>query len=104
MTGITAGTPRKGFRVACQAGAHGGSERREDPFVPLAEMNRAENAGFRFTRFGGLGAAFATVVSYAASAYILNAFDRRTRVIFRMQTEAVFLRALFPARAADAAR
>ena len=59
---------------------------------------------FLIPRFGGLGAAFATVVSYAASAYILNAFDRRTRVIFRMQTEAVFLRALFPARAADAAR
>lgn len=50
-------------------------------------------------RWGGLGAAVATVVSYGLSAYVLNAFDRRTRVIFRMQTEAILLRALFAPRA-----
>jgi PST family polysaccharide transporter len=55
-------------------------------------------------RFGALGAALATVASYALSAYILNAFDRRTRVIFRMQTEAILLRALFAPGAAGAAR
>ncbi|HEX6048847.1 MAG TPA: oligosaccharide flippase family protein, partial [Gemmatimonadaceae bacterium] len=50
-------------------------------------------------RFGTLGAAFATVVSYAVSAYILNAFDGRTRGIFRMQTEAMLLRGLLAPRA-----
>ena len=49
-------------------------------------------------RFGAFGAAFATVVSYAVSAYILNAFDSRTRVIFRMQTEAMLLRGLLAQR------
>jgi PST family polysaccharide transporter len=55
-------------------------------------------------RFGVLGAAFATVVSFALSAYVLNAFDRRTRVIFRMQTEAMMLRVLFAPRGPGAAR
>jgi len=55
-------------------------------------------------RFGALGAALATVVSYAVSAYLLNAFDSRTRVIFRMQTEAILLRGLFTPRAVGAAQ
>ena len=38
------------------------------------------------------------MVSYAVSAYILNAFDSRTRVIFRMQTEAMLLRGLLAQR------
>jgi PST family polysaccharide transporter len=68
-----------------------------------AAMNIALNV-LLIPRFGALGAAVATVVSYAVSAYLLNAFDRRTRVIFRMQTEAILLRALFAPRAAGGAR
>lgn len=43
-------------------------------------------------RYAGLGAAVATVISYALSAVILNAFDRRTMHIFRSQISAIFLR------------
>jgi PST family polysaccharide transporter len=67
-----------------------------------AALNIVLNVVF-IPRFGPLGAAVATVVSYALSAYIMNAFDRRTRVIFRMQTEAILLRALFAPRASGAA-
>jgi len=43
-------------------------------------------------RYGGLGAAYATVVSYAAAAVFMNASDRRTRGIFRRQIDALFLK------------
>jgi PST family polysaccharide transporter len=36
-------------------------------------------------RFGPIGAAIATTVSYALSAVVLNAFSRKTRQIFRLQ-------------------
>jgi PST family polysaccharide transporter len=36
-------------------------------------------------RYSALGAAIATVVSYAISAFLANAFDARTRPIFRLQ-------------------
>jgi polysaccharide transporter, PST family len=68
-----------------------------------AALNIVLNA-LLIPRFGALGAAVATVASYALSAYILNAFDRRTVVIFRMQTEAILLRGIFAPRASGAAR
>jgi polysaccharide transporter, PST family len=40
-------------------------------------------------RYSALGAAVATVVSYAISAFIANAFDRRTRPIFFLQLKSV---------------
>jgi len=39
--------------------------------------------------YGGVGAAVATVVSYATSAFIMNAFDSRTRPIFYCQVKAL---------------
>ena len=36
-------------------------------------------------KFGPIGAAFATTVSYALSAVVLNAFSSKTRLIFRLQ-------------------
>ena len=39
-------------------------------------------------RFGGLGAAVATVVSYALASFFSNAIDRRTRRIFYLQLRA----------------
>lgn len=41
--------------------------------------------------YSGMGAAIATVVSYAASAFVMNAFDKRTRAIFRIQIKALLL-------------
>jgi PST family polysaccharide transporter len=45
-------------------------------------------------RHGALGAAIATVVSYALSAVVLNAFDKRTTRIFRLQADALLLKGL----------
>lgn len=50
-------------------------------------------------RYSGLGAAIATVISYALSAVLLNAFDRRTVHIFRSQISAIFLRNYIPVKA-----
>lgn len=50
-------------------------------------------------RYSGLGAAIATVISYALSAVLLNAADRRTAHIFRRQIAAIFLRDYLPQRA-----
>lgn len=44
-------------------------------------------------RYQALGAAIATVVSYALSAFLLNAVSKRTRPIFRIQAAALVLRA-----------
>ena len=41
--------------------------------------------------YKGLGAAVATLISQALSAYILNAFDTRTRTIFYKQSTALLL-------------
>jgi O-antigen/teichoic acid export membrane protein len=41
-------------------------------------------------RYGGIGAAVATVASYAVSAYIGNLFHKRTRRMFLLQTRSVF--------------
>ena len=46
-------------------------------------------------RFGGLGAATATVVSFALAAFFSNAIDKRTRRIFFLQLRAFTLRDLF---------
>ena len=46
-------------------------------------------------QFGGLGAAVATVVSYALAAFFSNAIDKRTRRIFFLQLRAFTLRDLF---------
>jgi PST family polysaccharide transporter len=40
-------------------------------------------------RYSALGAAIATVVSYAISAIIANAFDARTRPIFFLQLKSI---------------
>jgi PST family polysaccharide transporter len=40
-------------------------------------------------RYGGLGAAVATTISYALSAVILNAFNAKTRKIFALQLAAI---------------
>jgi len=40
--------------------------------------------------YGGVGAAVATVISYAASGFLMNAFDKRTRPIFYFQVKALF--------------
>ena len=42
-------------------------------------------------RYGPAGAAFATTVSYALSAVVLNAFSSRTREIFRLQINSMFM-------------
>lgn len=42
-------------------------------------------------RYSGMGAAIATVVSYATSAILMNAFDKRTRTIFKIQIRALLL-------------
>jgi len=39
--------------------------------------------------YSGIGAAIATVVSYATSAFLMNAFDKRTRPIFFIQMKAL---------------
>jgi len=41
-------------------------------------------------KYQAMGAAVATVFSYACSAYLLNAFSRKTRVIFIQQTKSLF--------------
>lgn len=43
-------------------------------------------------RYSGMGAAIATVISYALSGVVLNAFDPRTRHIFRSQVAAISMR------------
>jgi O-antigen/teichoic acid export membrane protein len=40
-------------------------------------------------RYGGLGAAIATTISYALSAVILNAFSAKTRKIFALQLASI---------------
>jgi PST family polysaccharide transporter len=42
-------------------------------------------------RFGPIGAAIATTVSYALSAVILNAFSRKTREIFKLQLSSMIM-------------
>jgi polysaccharide transporter, PST family len=39
-------------------------------------------------RWGGVGSAVATLISYSVAAYFADAFDARTRHIFRMKTQA----------------
>jgi PST family polysaccharide transporter len=41
--------------------------------------------------YQSLGAAIATIIAYAASGYLLNAFSRKTWPIFILQTKALFL-------------
>ncbi len=41
--------------------------------------------------YGGIGAAIATVIAYGTSAFLMNAFDRRTRNIFSLQMKALLL-------------
>jgi len=40
-------------------------------------------------RYGPIGAAIATAVSYALAAVVLNAFSRRTRELFTMQVRSM---------------
>ena len=40
-------------------------------------------------RYGPIGAAIATTVSYALAAVVLNAFSRRTRELFKMQLQSM---------------
>lgn len=42
-------------------------------------------------RMGAMGAAVATVISYAVPNYLANLIDRRTREVFRLQTRALFM-------------
>jgi PST family polysaccharide transporter len=42
-------------------------------------------------RFGPIGAAIATTVSYALSAVVLNAFSRKTRGIFKLQLSSMLM-------------
>jgi PST family polysaccharide transporter len=42
-------------------------------------------------RFGPIGAAIATTVSYALSAVVLNAFSRKTREIFKLQLSSMLM-------------
>jgi polysaccharide transporter, PST family len=42
--------------------------------------------------YSGIGAAIATVVSYAASAFFMNAFDKRTKTIYNIQIKALLFR------------
>jgi PST family polysaccharide transporter len=51
-------------------------------------------------KYSAMGAAIATVVSYAISAVIANAFHARTRPIFRLQMRAVLFLDLWHFRAA----
>jgi len=44
---------------------------------------------FLIPRYAALGAAIATVVSYAISSFVANAFDARTRPIFFLQLKSV---------------
>ncbi len=60
------------------------------------------NIGLNFLlipKFGAAGAAIATLVTQIVVSYLSNAFSRRTRIVFRMQTIAIFqavsLRPLF---------
>jgi polysaccharide transporter, PST family len=39
-------------------------------------------------RWGGIGSAIATLISYSVAAYFADAFDARTRHVFRMKTQA----------------
>jgi PST family polysaccharide transporter len=50
---------------------------------------------FLIDKYGGLGAAFATVVAQILSAYAVGAFYPRTRKIFIHQTKAITLIGLF---------
>lgn len=40
--------------------------------------------------YSALGAAIATVISHAFSAFLLNAFNKKTKVIFLYQTKSLF--------------
>jgi PST family polysaccharide transporter len=42
--------------------------------------------------YGGMGAAVATVIAYGVAAWLGNALDRRTRVVFLLQAKSI----LFP--------
>lgn len=61
-----------------------------------AAIGLALNAGLNLILIpsrGALGAALATLISYAISAYVSNAFGNNTRDLFRLQTRAIaFLR------------
>jgi polysaccharide transporter, PST family len=46
-------------------------------------------------RFGGIGAAYATLVSLCVATYLVNLFHHRTRKIFLMQTKAILLVSMF---------
>lgn len=48
--------------------------------------------------YGALGAAIATLISYGSVAYLANAVFPQTRQMFRLQTQALLLRHLWPAR------
>jgi PST family polysaccharide transporter len=56
-----------------------------------AIMNIALNI-ILIPRYGGIGAAIATVVSYATSAFFMNAFDKRTKKIYNIQMKALLFR------------
>jgi len=56
-----------------------------------AIMNIALNV-ILIPRYGGIGAAIATVVSYATSAFFMNAFDKRTKKIYNIQMKALLFR------------
>lgn len=65
--------------------------------VPRTLAGAAVNVALNIVlipRYGPFGAAIATVVSYALSAVLLNYFDRRTKQIFRLQIDALFLKGL----------
>lgn len=55
-----------------------------------AVMNVALNIVL-LPRYGGVGAAIATVISYGFAAYLCNALTRKTMVAFKIQTKALFL-------------
>lgn len=56
-----------------------------------AIMNIAINL-FLIPKYGGVGAAIATVISYASASLLLNAVDARTRKIFKIQIGSIFLK------------
>lgn len=47
-------------------------------------------------KFGGEGAAFATLISYAVASYFSLLFYNKTRVVFKMMTKAIFSPILMP--------